>query len=169
MWIGDFNFIESKRMFGRLDLDEIDELLHQQIIGRIGCHSDGVTYIVPISYAYDGKYIYAHTLEGMKIGLMRHNTSVCFEVDSINKTENWQSVVCWGSFEELVNPKEREEALKKLHSTALPRVVSLTAKLSPTWPLLPRDINSMDGVVFRIKLHKKTGKFENSSMANDNP
>jgi hypothetical protein len=36
-------------MFGRLNLEEIDELLHQQIIGRIGCHSDGVTYIVPIS------------------------------------------------------------------------------------------------------------------------
>jgi hypothetical protein len=62
---------------------------------------------------------------------MRHNTNVCFEVDFIHKTENWQSVVCWGFFEELVNPEEREEALKKLHSRALPKVVSITAKLSP--------------------------------------
>jgi len=154
-------------MFGRLNMEEIDELLHQQIIGRIGCHSDGVTYIVPISYTYDGKYIYAHTLEGMKISLMRHNTNVCFEVDFINKNEKWQSVICWGSFEELVNPGEREEALKKLHARALPKVVSITAKLSPSWPLLPRDINSIDGVVFRIKLYKKTGKFENSSLTSD--
>ena len=66
--VDDFTFIENQQMFGRLDPEEIDELLHQQIVGRIGCHSDGVTYIVPISYAYDGKYIYAHTLEGMKIG-----------------------------------------------------------------------------------------------------
>ena len=156
-------------MFGRLDSEEIDELLHQQVVGRIGCHSDGVTYIVPISYAYDGKYIYAHTLEGMKISLMRHNTSVCFEVDFINKTENWQSVICWGSFEELVKPAEREEALKKLHSTALPKFVSLTARLSPSWPLLPRDINSMEGVVFRIKLYRKTGKFVSSAVATDKP
>ncbi len=154
-------------MFGRLNLDEIDALLYQQIIGRIGCHSDGVTYIVPISYIYDGKYIYAHSLEGMKIGLMRHNSNVCFEVDFIQKTESWQSVICWGSFEELVNQEEREEALKKLHSTALPKTVSMTARLSPTWPQFPRDINSIDGVVFRIKLHKKTGKFQNNTSSSD--
>jgi Predicted flavin-nucleotide-binding protein len=99
----------------------------------------------------------------MKISLMRHNTNVCFEVDFINKTENWQSVICWGSFEEIVNPVEREEVLKKLHSSALPKVVSLTARLSPSWPLLPRDFDSIEGVVFRIKLYKKTGKFQNSS------
>lgn len=162
-----FNFMENQSMFGSLDPEEIDALLHRQIIGRIGCHADGVTYIVPISYVYDGKYIYAHSLEGMKIGLMRHNTNVCFEVDFLDQTENWQSVVCWGSFEELVNLNEREEALKKLHSDALPKAVSLTAKLSPSWPLLPRDVNSVDGVVFRIKLYKKTGKFQKSSVVAD--
>lgn len=151
-------------MFGILNPDEIDELLQQQIIGRIGCHSDGVTYIVPISYAYDGNYIYAHSLEGMKVGLMRHNSNVCFEVDFLDIIEDWQSVVCWGSFEELVNPKEREEALRKLHSRALPKTVSLTARLSPSWPKLPWDINSIDGIVFRIKLHKKTGKFQKTKI-----
>jgi uncharacterized protein len=150
-----------------LDEEEINELLHQQIIGRIGCHSDGVTYIVPISYAYDDKYIYAHTLEGMKTTLMRHNTNVCFEVDIINKTENWRSVVCWGSYEELVNPVEREDALIKLHSTAFSKADSLTARLSPSWPFLPREINGIDGVVFRIKLYKKTGKFVDGSSTAD--
>ena len=156
-------------MFGSLTSEKIDDLLHQQILGRIGCHSDGVTYIVPISYAYDGKYIYAHSLEGMKIGLMRHNTNVCFEVDFMDKTESWQSVICWGSFEELVNPEEREDALKKLQLRALPKAVSVTAKLSPSWPHLPRDISSIDGVVFRIKVYKKTGKFENSFLTSGEP
>lgn len=151
-------------MFGKLNPEEIDALLHREIIGRIGCHSDGVTYIVPICYACEGNYIYAHSLEGMKMGLMRHNTNVCFEVDCINKTENWQSVICWGSFEEIINPEEREQALKKLHSRAFPKIVSLTAKLSPSWPLLPRDINGIEGVVFRIKLYKKTGKFADNSV-----
>ncbi|MEJ0105912.1 MAG: pyridoxamine 5'-phosphate oxidase family protein [Bacteroidota bacterium] len=53
-------------MFGSLNNNEIDELLHQQFIGRIGCHAEGVTYVVPISYAYDGEYIYGRTFEGMK-------------------------------------------------------------------------------------------------------
>jgi nitroimidazol reductase NimA-like FMN-containing flavoprotein (pyridoxamine 5'-phosphate oxidase superfamily) len=75
-----------------------------------------ITYIVPISYAHDSKYIYAHSLEAMKIGPMRYNTHVCFEVDFLHKTENWQSVVCWGSFEEVLNPQEGDEAPKKLHT-----------------------------------------------------
>jgi uncharacterized protein len=154
-------------MFGILNPEEIEELLHQQCIGRIGCHSDSVTYIVPISYAYDGKHVFAHTLEGMKISMMRKNTNVCFEVDSMQNTGNWKSAICWGSFKELVDPVERQDALIKLHKRALPQSISATAKLSSSWPFLPRDVNNMEGVVFQIQLYKKTGKFENGSFASE--
>jgi len=156
-------------MFGILNQNEIEELLQQQCIGRIGCHADSVTYIVPISYAYDGKCVFAHTLEGLKISMMRKNTSVCFEVDSMQNTENWKSVVCWGSFKELVDAEERQDALIKLHKRAFPQSISMTAKLSSAWPFLPRDVNSIEGVVFRIQLYKKTGKFENGSLASVKP
>lgn len=151
-------------MFGILNQIEIEEVLHHQIIGRIGCHSDSVTYIVPISYAYDGKNIFAHTFEGMKIGMMRKNTNVCFEVDSISNMDNWQSVICWGSFKELVNPEERRKALEQLHYRNLPVSVSATAKLSSQYPFLPRDFDGIEGVVFKIQLYKKTGKFEKRSI-----
>jgi uncharacterized protein len=147
-------------MFGILNTEEIEILLRQQFIGRIGCHSDSVTYIVPISYAYDGKNIFAHTQEGMKVSIMRKNTNVCFEVDYLEDIQHWRSVICWGTCIELVKPEEREEALIKLHARAIPKSASATAKLSPEWPFLPRDINSIEGVVFRIHLHKKTGKYE---------
>ena len=58
-------------MFGKLNPEEIDQLLSHQIVGRIGCHADGVTYIVPISYAYDGTFIYAHSFKGMKLTIMQ--------------------------------------------------------------------------------------------------
>jgi uncharacterized protein len=151
-------------VFGILNQIEIEEVLRHQVIGRIGCHSDSVTYVIPISYAYDGKNIFAHTLEGMKIGMMRKNTNVCFEVDSISNLDNWQSVICWGSFKELVNPDERQNALEKLHIRNLPVSVSATAKLSPQYPFLPRDFDSIEGVVFRIQLYKKTGKFEKRAV-----
>jgi len=156
-------------MFGILNQDEIEELLNQQIIGRIGCHSDSVTYIVPISYAYDGHCVFAHTGEGMKISMMRKNTNVCFEVDAMQNTENWKSVICWGTFKELVDPGERQEALIKLHSRAFSKSISATARLSSTWPFLPRDINSIEGVVFQIHLYKKTGKFEGNSLTTIGP
>jgi len=27
---------------------EVDELLRERTVGRIGCHADGVTYVVPV-------------------------------------------------------------------------------------------------------------------------
>ena len=68
------------------------------MIGRIGCSANGLTYVVPISYAYDNRYIYAHSKEGMKIQMMRLNPMVCFEIDTMDDLENWQSVVVWGRF-----------------------------------------------------------------------
>jgi len=152
-------------MFGIMNQEEIEELLKQQLIGRIGCHSDSVTYIVPISYAYDGHSVFAHTLEGMKISMMRKNTHVCFEVDVQQNAENWKSVICWGTFKELVDPEERKDALVKLHTRSFSKSNSATARLSSTWPFVPRNVNDIEGIVFRIQLHKKTGKFESNSYA----
>jgi hypothetical protein len=44
-------------MFGKLSSIEIEEVLTQQIIGRIACHANDMSYIVPISYAYDGECV----------------------------------------------------------------------------------------------------------------
>ena len=48
-------------MLGKLNNVEFEELLTQQIIGRIACHANDMSYIVPISYAYDGECFYART------------------------------------------------------------------------------------------------------------
>lgn len=53
-------------MIGNLPEDKIETLIKNQVIGRIGCHADGVTYVIPVSYAYDGACIYVHSQEGMK-------------------------------------------------------------------------------------------------------
>lgn len=54
-------------MLGELNPTMIERLLHDNIVGRIGCHSFGRTYVVPITYAYDGNAIYAHSAEGTKL------------------------------------------------------------------------------------------------------
>jgi nitroimidazol reductase NimA-like FMN-containing flavoprotein (pyridoxamine 5'-phosphate oxidase superfamily) len=95
-------------MLGDLTINQIENLLYSQLIGRIGCHTDEITYVVPITYAYDGTYIYGHTKEGMKINMMRINPKVCFEVDFIYNLSNWRSVISWGNYEELIKPEDRE-------------------------------------------------------------
>ena len=151
-------------MFGELNQSQIEEVLRQQVVGSIGCNSEEMTYIVPISYAYDGNCVYAHTLEGMKTKMMRKNKNVCFEVDTMHNVGNWQSVIAWGVYGEITNEAERHNALQILHRRILPVVSSVTANLSPEWPFSPDDINAIKGIVFRIRLEKKTGRFENNSV-----
>ena len=43
---------------------EIDEFLRAQVVGRIGMHADGETYVVPIIYAWDGVCVYVQSIEG---------------------------------------------------------------------------------------------------------
>ncbi|MEI6948555.1 pyridoxamine 5'-phosphate oxidase family protein [Paraflavisolibacter sp. H34] len=147
-------------MISRLNNEQMEELLKQQCIGRIGCHADGVTYVVPISYAYDGRYIYAHTHEGMKVQMMRKNPQVCFEVDDTANMANWKSVIGWGEFEELNEPQKRIQALDHLLGRKLPFNSSATTHLGPCWPFSGSDPGEIKGIVFRILLQKKTGRLE---------
>lgn len=149
-------------MFGKLNAQEIDALLHQQIVGRIGCQAENKIYVVPISYVYDGTCIYGHALEGMKIFAMRKNPHICFEVDNLKNLANWQSVICWGEYEELSNDDDRHDALKKLEARVLPILSSETMHLSPQWPFPAASAETVKGVFFRIRITEKTGRFEKS-------
>lgn len=147
-------------MFGKLSSNEIEAFLQGQLIGRIGCHSGKKTYIVPISYAYDGSFIYCHTQEGMKLTMMRENPEVCFEVDKLSNMSRWESVIIWGVFEEILNTEERSKALKILLSRAYPFISSKKMQLGAHWPFPPEDVNIIKGTVFKIKPSEKTGRFE---------
>jgi len=151
-------------MLGKLKAFEIDEVIKHQVIGRIGCHADDITYVVPISYAYEDGYIYSHTFEGMKINMMRKNPKVCFQVDTMVNMANWQSVIAWGEFEELHETEMRNQALQKLVNRTLPVISSETTHLSPQWPFPSQDITGIKGIVFRIRLKVKTGRFENNRV-----
>ena len=47
---------------------EIDQLLRERTVGRIGCHADGVTYVVPVIYAYDGEAVSSPPWRGRRSG-----------------------------------------------------------------------------------------------------
>jgi len=149
-------------MLGKLTMPEIEKLLTEEVVGRIGCTDGHMVYVVPISYAYDGEYIYCHTHEGLKVDIMRQNPTVCFEVDRLQNMANWQSVVAHGRFEELVDETLRNDALQRLHGRVLPLVSSETTHLSKDWPFQPTELCKIQGVTFRIRLEGKTGRFEKS-------
>ncbi|PJJ83581.1 pyridoxamine 5'-phosphate oxidase family protein [Mucilaginibacter auburnensis] len=150
-------------MLGELNEQQINDLLRKQVTGRIACHAKGVTYIVPVNYVYDGEYIYSHSSEGKKIAMMRHNPEVCFEVDEIESIFRWQSVIAWGTFEEVKNMDEKQRIMQSIIHRIMP--LSVNPDNHPSHGITENDSDvgtSVELIVYRIALSKKTGRFENS-------
>lgn len=70
-------------------------------VGRLACVRDGVPYVVPMRFAYDGEDLYSFSMLGKKIEWMRANPSVCVEFDERTSHYQWTSVIVSGYYEEL--------------------------------------------------------------------
>lgn len=147
-------------MLGELTPEQIETVLRAEVIGRIGCVSDGRVYVVPVTYAYDGRWVYAHSGDGMKVRAMRAHPEVCFEVEQVDTLSNWRSVVAWGAFEEL-HGDEAAAAMRTLMERFLPLMTSESAQPSHGLAAAHRaDTAGHKAVLFRIDLREKTGRFE---------
>ncbi|HEY0272626.1 MAG TPA: pyridoxamine 5'-phosphate oxidase family protein [Chitinophaga sp.] len=147
-------------MLGTLNEQEIEEVLLRNVTGRIGCYDGSKVYVVPVSYAYNDKYIITHSYEGMKINIMRKNPQVCFEVDEMQDQANWRSVIAWGTYEEVTNERERYYAMKFLVSRLMHLQISETARLPEEAQHAPARPGDPKPIVYRIRLGERTGRFE---------
>jgi len=148
-------------MLGELSKEQIESLLKELPVGRIGCHADGITYIVPVNYVYDGVNLYAHSTKGMKIDMMRKNPEVCFQADAITDLQNWESVICWGKFEEITDMLEREHAMQKIINRVMPLMQGETAQPSHGFTGDASEIGfGRELILYKIIFTKKTGRFE---------
>ena len=91
--------------------------------------------------------------------MMRKNPAVCFEVEDTKSLSNWRTVVAWGDFEELPEAIQRKEAVRVLERRKLPVISSETMHLGTLWPFSSTDDNVV-GIMFRIRLKEKTGRYE---------
>jgi nitroimidazol reductase NimA-like FMN-containing flavoprotein (pyridoxamine 5'-phosphate oxidase superfamily) len=148
-------------MIGELTGEQIEQLLKTQAIGRIGCHANGLTYIVPVAYVYHDNCVYGHSDEGLKLRLARANPEVCFEVEHIENMCNWQTVIVWGTYEEL-SGQEADDAmvlLKQLLPTLRSQSIGLAG--DHTGYIEYRvHTSGGHGHFYRINLREKSGRFE---------
>ncbi|HZX58394.1 MAG TPA: pyridoxamine 5'-phosphate oxidase family protein [Mucilaginibacter sp.] len=150
-------------MLGELNENQMDSLLKQQAVGRIACHAGGTTYLVPVNYFYDGTYIYSHSSKGKKIEMMRKNPEVCFEVDDIKSIFRWQSVIAWGRYEEITDADEKQRVMQGLIHRIMPMADNPTDHPSHGIADSEDDIDTkVQLIVYRIRVSKKTGRFEKS-------
>lgn len=152
-------------MLGKLNLDQIDDVLANNVTGRIGCTDGQKVYIVPVSYAFNNAYLVIHSKEGMKIDMMRQHPHVCFQVDEIANLTNWRSVILWGAYEEITDPKEKFYAMKFLVSRLAHLQVSETAGVSQMHEEMAgerKPENIIRPIIYRIRISEKTGRFEST-------
>lgn len=148
-------------MLGELTREQIEHVLHSEVVGRIGCHAEGRTYVVPVNYAYDGEFLYGHAAEGMKLRLMRANPEVCFQVDHRTSLSDWQSVIAWGTFEELQGG-DATRVMDLLLDRLLPLLASegtLTTR-DEARETLAAGTPVERLAIYRIRLRERTGRFE---------
>ena len=128
-----------------LSAAEIDALLRDQVVGRIGCTAENETYVVPVIYAWDGEAVWVATVEGRKTRTMRANPHVCFEVDEYSGPGVWRSAILQGDYEELSG--EDAEHAREL----------LRARFSGGAARRPRE-TGREPVIFRIRVREATGR-----------
>jgi nitroimidazol reductase NimA-like FMN-containing flavoprotein (pyridoxamine 5'-phosphate oxidase superfamily) len=147
-------------MLGQLNNTQINNILSSQALGRLACAKGKQPYVVPVTYAYDGEYIYGQSNEGLKLEILRKNPKVCFEVDLMIDMRNWKSVIVYGKFEELKD-KEAEKAREILFGNVFPLMTSSTIHSHEHEVKEKVDDNTrVKNVMYRIKIKKVTGRFE---------
>ncbi len=83
---------------------DIEQILKQGQVCRLGFVDRNVPYIVPVSYGYKDQALYFHSAPGgRKIDLIKANPLVCFEVDELVKINKAARACDWGvSFKSVI-------------------------------------------------------------------
>jgi nitroimidazol reductase NimA-like FMN-containing flavoprotein (pyridoxamine 5'-phosphate oxidase superfamily) len=124
--------------------------------GRIACAQGAQPYVTPFYFAHHGDFIYSFATVGKKISWMRANPLVCVEADKINSPQEWQTVVVFGRYEELLSAPEMLAAQVLAHD--------LLAKVGNWWEpgyaktLQGGSERTLSPVYFRIAIDDISGR-----------
>ena len=147
-------------MLGELNNEQINNILSSHVVGRLACTDGEKPYIIPVTYTYDGEYIYGQTNMGKKLKILRKNSNVCFEVDQMTDLQNWQSIVIYGEFEEL-KKKEIERGRDILFGNIFCMETNSTVHTHEhEVTTLLEEQEQVKCVMFRIRIKKITGRFQ---------
>jgi len=102
---------------------QIEAVIRQSIICRLGMADDNIPYIVPLCFGYRDNALYIHGApEGKKIEILKKNQDVCFEFDlntelveaesACSWSMKYQSVIGCGKASFLEDPEEKRQALE---------------------------------------------------------
>lgn len=117
-----------------LDIDEmsskeIQELLQKVGYAHLGCTLEGHPYVVPMRYYLNGSELYIFTTEGMKTKYLEANPEVCLQIEEVQDSSHWQSVVVMGRAERLTEQQEFDRVMQSIKD----QNPTLSPALNRTW------------------------------------
>lgn len=136
--------------------EEIKSVLEGSHQGHLGCIQENVPYVYPMVYAYANNVLYGQTKLGTKTEIIRHNSYCCFQVQKTTNT-SWESVMVWGTFEELdlASLKTAEQrALTQLLSERIGAMQhQFGVHISVDW----QHANNQDTTLWRLPIKRAIG------------
>jgi nitroimidazol reductase NimA-like FMN-containing flavoprotein (pyridoxamine 5'-phosphate oxidase superfamily) len=146
-------------MLKELSKSEIEEVLRNNVLGRIGYRQGERVHIAPVSYVFETGSVLCRSYEGDRVLAMRDNRHVCFEVEELYSFNNWKTVVAWGVYEELFDMTEIAHARSLLSELMLSQK-ALLSSLPPTETSANHHGNSKDIVYYCIRFVELSGRSE---------
>lgn len=150
-----------------MTFEECRDALAQAKVARLVCDMDGQPYAVPVYLAFDGNYLFGFATMGLKIDCMRANPLVCVEIDDIKSQNQWESVVVYGSYEELPDMPEYEAARAHAHALLQKRAMWWEpACVSVEHRGYPKPFSA---IFYRIHIDRMTGHRASPDPAEGHP
>lgn len=140
---------QSTPAFQHLVETESRSFLARQHVGRLAYSFKDHVDIEPISYTYDGGWIFGRTSIGTKLSTLAHHPWCAFEADEVSGPFEWTSVVAKGMFY-ILDPKSGSSDLYA-------RAVASTKALMPD-AFSVSDPTPQRSVLFGIHVNEITGR-----------
>lgn len=139
---------------------DCEKVLAANYYGHLGCYDGKHPHVLPITYLYHNGSIFSFTREGNKIDIMRKHPGICVQVEQVENGFTWQSVIVWGTFEEVTDPKEVQAMKVKLaQQFGKITVAERAIPVSPMIVDMSADRTGIDqSIIYRLKPSHMTGK-----------
>ena len=129
-------------MFGKLENAQMKKWFAENTIGRLGCHADGRTYVVPISYAYDSGLFMPALLKAWKFLWWER---IQMFVSRLMRWKTWLTgnpLLPGGHLKSLPGEEERNGWITKINSAHFTRNFQCNSKIISAMALSYRGLYS---------------------------
>lgn len=137
----------TRPVFSHLSDAEARALLARNHVGRLAYVVNDHVDIEPVHYVASESWIYVRSARGTKLDAFEHRPYVAFEVDEVDGTFDWRSVVARGTIYVMSEPRSRVDV--ELRHAAV-EVRGLTTRVATTQARLDALLAASDSVIRKV-------------------